>query len=296
MFEISSDQIVAPTTLDPTTRRARRVAETRGVAHVPWRGPNVSTERASSMPLADPARILEGIELFADLEANDLERLGSAFERVRLASHTRIYSSGQPVEHFFIILRGEVSIFRDELGRPLQLQARLGPGDYFGEIGLFGGDQRSSARASVTTELLRIGRKTLLSFLDEQPAVAVKIQIAAARRHSQNVAAALDLGQRRDVRIRLEKRVLVVTPFRQHAAILENLSLGGLCLREVPASWQPESEVEFTLGYQDEKLEVAARVSWREEQTVGLAFLEESPDAGTDRDEAVQRMLRRLLE
>ena len=248
------------------------------------------------MTAADPARILENIELFADLDAGDLERLGSSFEKVRLASHTRIYSSGEPIEYFFIILRGEVSIFRDELGRPLQLQARLGPGEYFGEIGLFGGDQRSSARSSVTTDLLRISRKTLLSFLDEQPAMAVKIQIAAARRHSQNVAAALDLGQRRDVRIRLEKRVLVATSLRQQTAILENLSLGGLCLREVPASWQPESEVEFTLSYQDESLEVAARVSWREEQTVGLAFLEESPDRAPDREETVQRMLRRLLE
>ena len=136
-----------------------------------------------------------------------------------------------------------------------------------------------------------------LAFLDEHPNVLVKLQIAAARRHTLNVAAALDLGVRNEVRIRLDREVTLETPVGQiHRARLENLSLGGLCLREVPASWQPESEVEFTLGYQDENLEVAARVSWREEQTVGLAFLEESPDAGTDRDEAVQRMLRRLLE
>ncbi|MEO1368015.1 MAG: cyclic nucleotide-binding domain-containing protein, partial [Acidobacteriota bacterium] len=225
-------------------------------------------------------------------EPGDLEELGSDFERVRVASHTRLYSSGDPVDHFFVITRGEVSIFRDEVGRPLQLQARLGPGEFFGEMGLFGGDQRSSARSSVPTELLRIGKGILLAFLDRRPALAVKIQVAAARRHSENVAAALDLGQRQDVRIRLGRRVLIETPLRQHAARLENLSLGGLCVRDVPASWQPGAEVSFTLTYQESSLDVKARVSWREETAAGLAFCEKAPK----HEEAVQRLLRRLLE
>ncbi|MEM1179341.1 MAG: cyclic nucleotide-binding domain-containing protein [Acidobacteriota bacterium] len=247
---------------------------------------------ASAVNTTEPAKLLAGLELFSDLEPAELEMLSAGFESVRVASHTRLYSSGEAVDHFFIISRGEVSIFREELGRPLQLQARLGPGEYFGEMGLFGGDQRSSARSSVTTDLLRIPKERFLDFLDRRPALAVKIQVAAARRHSENVAAALDLGQRQDVRIRLGRRVLIETPFRQHSAMIENLSLGGLCLREVPAAWQPGVEVSFRLAYQESSLDVEARVSWREEHTAGLAFVRNDPE----HEEAVQRMLRRLLE
>ncbi|MEO1083386.1 MAG: cyclic nucleotide-binding domain-containing protein, partial [Acidobacteriota bacterium] len=127
---------------------------------------------AAALNAEDPAEALAEVSLFSDLESADLEELGSDFERVRVASHTRLYSSGEPVDHFFVIARGEVSIFRDEVGRPLQLQARLGPGEFFGEMGLFGGDQRSSARSSVTTELLRIRKGSFLAFLDRRPALA----------------------------------------------------------------------------------------------------------------------------
>lgn len=247
-------------------------------------------------PHSDPRLdLLRRADLFADLDDDELLPLSRRFDEVTVASHTRVYRHGDASDFFYVIRDGAVAIYRDEVGRALQLQARLGAGDFFGETGLFDGFRRSSsARTSTTTRLLRVAKDDLLTFLDLHPSVAVKLQIAAARRHTQNVAAALDLGDRQEVRIRLDRRVLIETSLaHRHPAVLENLSLGGLCLRGAPTAWQKGESVRCSLVYHDESLPVVARVSWREEETVGLAF-ERSADA--EHDAQIQRMLRRLLE
>jgi len=104
---------------------------------------------------------------------------------------------------------------------------------------------------------------------------------------------ALNLGVRGEVRIRLDKRVTLELPFgRRHHAQVENLSLGGMCLRGAPSSWQKGGEVRFTLTYHEEALPIDARISWREDDAAGLAFLA----GGEEQDQKVQRLLRRLLD
>lgn len=242
----------------------------------------------------DRIALLQQIPLFAVLAPEELARLAELFTEEWVASNQRVFSHGDDALHFFVIREGSVAIFRDEVGKPVQLQTRLGPGDYFGEMGLFDGFKRSaSARTSATSRLLKIGKNELLAFLDQHPGVAVKLQVAAARRHSENVIAALNLGVRHEIRIRLNKPVTIELNFGlKHRATIENLSLGGLCLRSAPASWQKGREVHFNLLYESESLPINARVTWREEEIVGLAF------EGTtlDHDLRVQRLLRRLLD
>ncbi len=242
---------------------------------------------------ADRLSVLRQVELFSDLGEEELQKLESYFVDQSIPSHTRIYHYGDPSDSFYVIRSGSVAVYRDEVGKPVQLQARFGPGDFFGETGLFDGFQRSaSARASETCRLLTIHKDALLAFLDHHPGVLIKLQIAAARRHTLNVAAALDLGIRNEVRIRLDREVTLETHFgRPLKARLENLSLGGMCLRGVPASWTKGRDVRFRLSYGSETLPVSGQVSWREPETVGLAFADTDPE----HDANVQNMLRHLL-
>lgn len=237
--------------------------------------------------------LLRQVELFSELAEDELKRLAGRFVDLELPGHTHIFHSGDPSDSFYVVRSGSVAVYRDEVGKPVQLQARFGPGDFFGETGLFDGFQRSaSARSSEPCGLLRIRKEDLLAFLDDHPNVLVKLQIAAARRHTLNVAAALDLGVRNEVRIRLDREVTLETPVGQiHRARLENLSLGGLCLRGAPASWVKGRDLDFLLSYEEESLPVRGQVSWREPETLGLAF------SGTDseHDAQVQSLLRRML-
>lgn len=241
----------------------------------------------------DRLSVLRQVDLFSDLGEQELQKLQSHFVEQDVSSHTRIYHHGDPSDSFYVIRSGSVAVYRDEIGKPVQLQARFGPGDFFGETGLFDGFQRSaSARASEPCRLLTIHKDRLLAFLDDHPEVLIKLQIAAARRHTLNVAAALDLGIRNEVRIRLDREVTLETSLGQSLSVrLENLSLGGMCLRGVPASWTKGRELSFELSYGEESLSVRGKVSWREPETAGLAFAETGPEHDTD----VQNMLRRLL-
>lgn len=243
---------------------------------------------------AETLALLRRVPLFADLGDEELLRLAELCVEENVAGNLRVFSHGESANFFYIIQEGSVTLFRDEVGRPVQVQTRLGPGDYFGEMGLFDGYKRSgSARTGGPGRLLRIAKSELLHFLDRHPSIAIKLQVAAARRHSENVVMALNLGVRGEVRIRLDKKVTIELPFgMRHRAQVENLSLGGMCLRSAPSSWQKGREVRFTLIYQEEILPIDARISWREEDTAGLAFLA----AGEEHDDRVQRLLRRLLD
>lgn len=244
-----------------------------------------------------PRDLLRSVELFGQLDDVEIATFASLFDEQVVPSRTLVYKHGDTADSFFVIREGSVSLYRDQTGKPLQLLARLGPADFFGETGLFDGYQRcSSARTSAVSRLIRIDKDDLLQFLDAHPAVAVKLQIAAARRHSQNVAAALDLGDRHEVRIRLKEPVTMRREAEGEAqaprrVVLENLSVGGLCLCAASLPWRPDEVARFTLHHLDQELPVAARVSWRETGRTGFAFL----DTDADHDARVERFLRAVL-
>jgi MFS family permease len=81
-----------------------------------------------------PGRSLErarALALFAPLDGVVLERLAAAFAPLRLAAGSVIIREGTPGERFYLIDHGEVSVQKNSVE-----VARLGPGDYFGEISL----------------------------------------------------------------------------------------------------------------------------------------------------------------
>src|ERR1700682_492760 len=81
-----------------------------------------------------PGRSLErarAVALFAPLDGVVLERLAAAFAPLRLPAEAVIIREGTPGERFYLIDHGEVSVLKNGVE-----VARLGPGDYVGEISL----------------------------------------------------------------------------------------------------------------------------------------------------------------
>ncbi len=236
---------------------------------------------------------LKRVHLFHDLPEPELERLAALCRSQEVVESEMVFREGEPATALYITVSGKVALFKDMVGKPLQLLDRLQPGEFFGEMGLFDGALRTaSAQASEPGRLLRIERQALLDFLEDRPVLALKLQMAAARRHSANVAAALELGQRRVVRIKINQQVLLVLENSDvRLAVLENLSPVGLCLSRAPSDWQPERLVNFRLRKGGSELEIAGRVAWRRGDAVGIAFTDRSPH----QDAKVQAALRRML-
>lgn len=254
-------------------------------------------------PAQDPRlRALRNVPLFEDLTAEELGLLADRSATRSVAAHQHVFREGDASDGLYVIESGAVTIVRDRLGEPMQRLARLGPGGFFGEMGLLdGGPRAASAVTSESSRLLQVRRSDLLALFQERPLLAVKLRTAIIRRHGENVVSALQLSGRKELRTRVDTEVeLELEDGSVLPARIENLSAGGACLRDLPADWRPGRQVRFTLRLPrgDQLLTVAGRVAWRDSRALGIAFREERlrPGSETPIREQVRTALRRLLE
>jgi CRP/FNR family transcriptional regulator, cyclic AMP receptor protein len=240
---------------------------------------------------------LRRVSLFAELEDGALDRLARLAKEEHHPAYKLIFREGDPVDAFYVVQEGMVTVYRDEPGRPQQVLARLEQGGFFGEMGLLNDKARryASARTAAPTVLLRIEKADLIQVLAANPGLELKFRAEVIRRHGMNVSALLGLAGQRDVRIRLGVDAVIEMEDGARLSVqLENLSLGGIGLSGVPADWQTGQTVSFRIGRPGEPniLDVSGSVTWREGDTVGIAFGPQ--DAGNAT--LINRALRRFLD
>jgi putative ABC transport system ATP-binding protein len=101
----------------------------------------------SDVVLHDALRICEflrPIELFKSLTPRQLTDVAEKMTKRHFASGDTIVREGEPGEEFFLVSEGAV-----EVDRANQEVARLGPGDFFGEVALISGEPRNATVAAV---------------------------------------------------------------------------------------------------------------------------------------------------
>ncbi len=87
---------------------------------------------------------LRRVPLFAGISKRDLEFVASRVDELSLKPGQTLIREGQPTEAFYILESGHVQVTR--AGKPA---TRLGPGEFFGEIGMLDG---GPATATVVTD------------------------------------------------------------------------------------------------------------------------------------------------
>ena len=236
---------------------------------------------------------LRGVSIFEGLDPREFVQLGRSFRTRPVTARQVVLRQGDRSEHFFIIEEGTFAVYRDAIGEPTQLLATLGPGEFFGELGLLN-DTRctASVRAQVAGHLLEIPRLDLAEFLATHPEVGERLQNLAAHRMTANMVAKLDLSRQREVRIRCQQELeLRLTDGSRRRVVLENLSVGGLCLADAPEGWTEGESVYFWLSLREGELELSGRVAWREDDRLGMVFEKRTPD----HDMIIQMAIRLLL-
>lgn len=93
-----------------------------------------------------------------------------------------VFAEGDPGQTLFIIESGVVEIFLAARGS--EPVARLGPGEFFGELSVLSGQPRSaSAIVRESARLLRIERDAFAGLLAQNVEIAVSIMQTLAQRH-----------------------------------------------------------------------------------------------------------------
>ena len=119
------------------------------------------------------------IPLFEDLTGRELGAVQRLLHRRDYVAGESIFVQGEPGLGMYIIVRGAVSIQSEPSGREL---VELGNGDFFGEIALLNEVIRTAtARAKSDCTLLSLFQPDLLSLLDRNPRLGVKVLLALAR-------------------------------------------------------------------------------------------------------------------
>lgn len=118
------------------------------------------------------------IPLFAGTRRRDRKELARLADTLEVEAHRTLTREGDIAREFFVIVDG-VAIASSNGQRV----ATLGPGDFFGEIGLLDGDRRTaSVTAATPLELLVIGAREFASLLARFPTVRERVEWIAAVR------------------------------------------------------------------------------------------------------------------
>jgi len=121
---------------------------------------------------------LAGLALFSDLDRPQLQAVAHTMSEESFPSGQRILRQGFSGGGFFVILEGEVSVRVD--GDDV---ARLGKGDFFGEISLLLGEPPIADVAAVTTvKALQLAGPDLREFLLAYPVVMYRMLQSVGRR------------------------------------------------------------------------------------------------------------------
>ena len=122
--------------------------------------------------------LLRNVPLFSGLSAKELMSLSRLMDEVDLKPGTVIIREGNTGGEFFIVIEGTIEVKRK--GRRL---ARLGPGDYLGEIALIDhGPRTATAMVETDARLLVLASREFHSMLASDPRIENKILRTLAAR------------------------------------------------------------------------------------------------------------------
>src|ERR1700737_2746050 len=121
------------------------------------------------------AVILKMNPMFADLGADELQRISGLCHTQQLSVGAMLFQKGDNGDALYGVRRGQIRI---ETGTSDGARLTLnfhGPGDLFGEVAVLDGQPRTAdATAGEETELFVLRREDFLAHLERDPRAAVK--------------------------------------------------------------------------------------------------------------------------
>ena len=124
------------------------------------------------------ADLLSGARLFDGVDAEGMERIAAVAVEVDFPADHVIARQGDIGTGFFVIVSGGARVVRDG-----ELLARLGPGDFFGELSVLDGQPRlAQVLADGPTSCLALATWDFEAVLLDEPRVTLAILRGVARR------------------------------------------------------------------------------------------------------------------
>jgi ABC-type lipoprotein export system ATPase subunit len=149
-------------------------------------------KRASRTIMLSDGEIIEEFlfRAFPSMTERQLIRATRNLEREEYSPGQIILQEGCPPDKFYLITRGQIEVLVEASDGDLLTVARMGRGQYFGEIELLrGGDNLATIRAAPDTgvRLVTLDRDTFSTLMDESTATREALAEIAQARVAENV-------------------------------------------------------------------------------------------------------------
>ena len=172
-------------------KKADKAREQGGTSSKPAAAPPVTAGKSEPL-FQQPAPVRS--PLFEVL--NDQER-AALIEEMELETHEEgsvIISEGDPGDSMYVISSGEVKVYTRGTGKSGTVYlAKLGEGDFFGEVSVLTGKPRTATiTASQPTELLRLDKEKLDNALAKHPGVRKVLDDFYKKRANSTVEAMIE--------------------------------------------------------------------------------------------------------
>ena len=125
--------------------------------------------------MSDTSHLLARVPLLRDLEQEDLDLLAATTRQQRVPSGDTIVEIGDPGRSLYLLVEGQVQVVCPSRSADFEL-ARLGPGDFFGEMALLNDKPRSATvRALTPVRLLVLDKADFRRVASDTPGLALSL-------------------------------------------------------------------------------------------------------------------------
>jgi CRP/FNR family cyclic AMP-dependent transcriptional regulator len=127
--------------------------------------------------------LLAEVPLFQSLDAAERSTLANSVTVVDFPPGRRVFRRGDPGESLYVVTRGLVEISVETTTGDRVLLDQMGPGDFFGEISLLDGRERTAdATTTEETRAFEIDRADLEELFRKHPDAALDLLAVVGRR------------------------------------------------------------------------------------------------------------------
>jgi CRP-like cAMP-binding protein len=121
---------------------------------------------------------LQSVGVFSGLSKKELERLARWTDELNVGEGYELATEGRFAHEFFVIEDGAAAVLKDG-----ERVAELGPGDFFGEIGLLETERRTATVVATTPmTVIVMFQREFKQMEQEMPTVADRIRSAIRAR------------------------------------------------------------------------------------------------------------------
>ncbi len=127
--------------------------------------------------------VLKAVPLFSSFPEEQLRMLASVVTRKSVSRSTTVMAGGDPTDSLYIVLSGRLKVMMSDADGKEVILSILGPGEFFGEMGLIDDAPRSASVVAIEScELLSIAKRDFKKCLSDNFEMTMAVMRGLVRR------------------------------------------------------------------------------------------------------------------